>query len=59
MQKEGEKRLTNLQGQKTLQKFRRKMTKKTLVEPSQVRERERGKLEKVSLKQSNLTFKKT
>ena len=48
-------------GDKNLAKIPEENDKKSLVEPSQVEEREESlkKFEKVSLKQSNLTFKKT
>ena len=57
MQKEGYKGLTGLGRQKTLQKIWSKTTKNPQWSLAKS-ERERGKFEKVSLKQSNLSFKK-
>ena len=56
MQKEGYKCLTGLGRQKPCKKFGRKRQK--ILSGAQPSWRERGKFEKVSLKQSNLTLKK-
>ena len=61
MQKEGHKGLTGLERGKPCKNFEGKRLKKSKVEPSQVGEREESlkSFEKVTLKKSNLTFKKT
>ena len=56
MQKEGYKGLTGLGRQKPCKKFGRKRQK--ILSGALPSRRERGKFEKVSLKQSNLSFKK-
>ena len=56
MQKEGYKGLTGLGRQKPCKKFGRKQQK--ILSGALPSRRERGKFEKVSLKQSNLSFKK-
>ena len=56
MQKEGYKGLTGLERQKPCKKFGRKRQK--ILSGALPSRRERGKFEKVSLKQSNMSLKK-